>query len=225
MNTREYCKMIERNTYDNEVRMVEIQRKDNKSPLVSLKDSKFNLMFETFINNNYSYLVRKELIEKIGRISKKLNDENKQLIILSAWRNEILQKKKWHIEFDYIENKFRNRSFEEIIETVSKFFKLHGKSNYSSGGSVCALIYDLREKKVLDFGNNIGTKIDLGEKCYPYYPEIPIKAQENRKLLINLFLNEGFVCSINKFWHFHFGNVNWALAKGLKNSIYDTVYA
>jgi hypothetical protein len=41
---------------------------------------------------------------------------------------------------------------------------------------------------------------------------------------MNLFVNEGFTCSINKYWHFNFGNVDWAIEKGEKNSIYDTVY-
>jgi len=224
MNVQEYCNMIERNYYDNEMKVMNIQREDNESPLVSLKDTEYNLLFDPFINKNYAYSVRKELVEKIGRISKKLEEDNKQLIILSAWRSENQQKMKWHIEFDYIENKYKNKSFQEIIETVSKFYSLYEKSNYSSGGSVDALIYDLKENRVLDFGCNTGTKIDLGEKCYPYYPDISIEAKENRKLLMGLFLDEGFVCSINEFWHFHFGNVNWALAKGLKNSIYDTVY-
>jgi D-alanyl-D-alanine dipeptidase len=223
MNAQEYCKMIERNSLYNEERISNVGKKDINSPMVSLKDTNFNLLFEPFINKNYAYLVRKELVNKIERICKKLEDEGKQLIILSAWVSTNQQKKRWHIEFDYIEYKFRNKSFHEIIETVSKFFTLHGKSNYSSGGSVAALIYDSKEKTVLDFGSNTGGKIDLSEKCYPNHPGISIKAKENRELLLGLFLNEGFVSSINKFWLFHYGNKNWAVGKGLTNSIYDSV--
>jgi D-alanyl-D-alanine dipeptidase len=112
---------------------------------------------------------------------------------------------------------------EEIKENVSYFIAPPTKSLHATGGAVDALIYDLKNDSVMDFGTNDGLKIDLNDKCYPYHPFISPLAKRNRKLLINLFEDEDFVVDLKEYWHFDFGNAGWAIKKGKTNSIYGII--
>jgi len=188
-----------------------------------LKKSNFNLVFEPSIKKDYKYMVREAVYEKIGRISRLLDSENKKLIIRSAWRSFEHQRLLWEDKVESLQKEHPGKSFEEIIEIVSYFIAPPEKSLHATGGAVDALIYDLKNNCIMDFGTNDGYKIELNDKCYPYHPHISSKAKKNRKLLIDLFENEDFVVDIKEYWHFDFGDAAWALEKGEKFAIYDII--
>ena len=145
------------------------------------------------------------------------------LIIRSAWRSFAHQKLLWDNRVDVLKKKYPEKKPVEIRKITSYFFAREEKSLHATGGSVDALIYDSINEKVLDFGTNDGLKIELGRECYPYHPDISHEARNNRKLLIDLFENEDFVCDLKEYWHFDYGNVNWAISKEKKNAIYGIV--
>lgn len=72
-----YCKMVEKKEIQNKQLIPLTPIVDNKAPLVSLKETDFNLFFEPSIMENHKYLVREPIVEKIGRISSALAKENK----------------------------------------------------------------------------------------------------------------------------------------------------
>ena len=94
---------------------------------------------------------------------------------------------------------------------------------HATGGAVDALMYDVAEDCIVDFGTNDGLKIDLGRRCYPGHPGIPSEAARNREVMIGQFEKEGFVCDLKEFWHFDYGNVSWATRKGKKVAHYGIV--
>ena len=94
---------------------------------------------------------------------------------------------------------------------------------HSTGGAVDGLIYDLINDCVMDFGTNKGLSIDLNELCFPYHPDISTTAKSNRKLLIDLFEKEGFVCDNKEYWHFDYGNAVWAAKTEKKHAFYNVV--
>jgi D-alanyl-D-alanine dipeptidase len=59
--------------------------------------------------------------------------------------------------------------------------------------------------------------------CFPLHPGISSEAKKNRKILMDLFENEDFVCDLTEYWHFDYGNVVWALEKGRASAIYGVV--
>jgi len=189
----------------------------------SLRDTEFNLIYEPSIKENYRYLVREPIFEKIGRISRSLDEEDKRLIIRSVWRSFGHQKMLWDAGVKSHLKKHPNKSMEEIHEIVSYFIAPEKESTHTTGGAVDALIYDLKTDRVMDFGTNDGLKIDLNKKCYPYHPEITDEAKENRALLIGLFEGEDFVVDLKEYWHFDFGNAGWALEKGIGHVQYGIV--
>lgn len=168
-------------------------------------------------------MVRDVVAEKISRISKLLDSDNKKLIIRSVWRSFAHQKLIWDDKVASMRKEYPKKQLEEITEFVSYFIAPPSKSMHSTGGAVDALIYDLKNDCVMDFGTNDGLNIELNDKCYPYHPHIPLKAKENRKLLMHLFEEEDFVVDIKEYWHFDYGNAGWAVGKAKDHAIYGII--
>lgn len=225
MNAVEYCSIIEEKDVLHKKLESGIKIRDDQSALVSLKDIGLKLIYEPSFYKDYNYMVREAIVEKIDRISRSLEKEDKVLIIRSAWRSFEHQKLLWENNVKVFRKKHPEKSMEEIKQIVSYFVAPETKSTHSTGGAVDALIYDLKKDAVMDFGTNDGLKIDLGKECYPHHPDINYEAKRNRKLLIGLFEKEDFVCDLKEYWHFDYGNVGWAIEKGRNISIYGAIGA
>ena len=225
MTAKEYCELIERLDRFQKQLISTIIIKEDNSPLVSLKESGFNLVFEPSIKKDYKYLVREAVFEKIGRISKILDKKNKKLIIRSVWRSFAHQKLLRNRRIKIIEKEQPNKSKKEINKIVSYFIASEKKSMHSTGGAVDALIYDLKKDCVMDFGNNDGLHLELNKTCYPFHPDITPQVKNNRELLISLFDKEEFVVDPKEYWHFDYGNVIWAIEKGEKYAKYGIIKA
>jgi D-alanyl-D-alanine dipeptidase len=223
MSADEYCEMVERKHRRQQQRIPTIPIRDDDSPLISLLASGCELIFEPSISPNYKYLVRAAVYEKIVRISQLLSENGKVLIIRSAWRSFEHQQLLWNRNFAIAQNQYPKKDFDEIERIVLEFTAPKEKSMHATGGAVDALIYDSETDCVMDFGTNSGYKIDLNNKCYPWHPDISPEVKKNRRMLITLFENEGFVCDLREYWHFDYGNVIWAIEKGKELSIYDIV--
>ena len=225
VNAQEYCEIVEQKYRRHRQKLQTTLIKDDHSPLISLNESGFNLIFEPSIKKDYKYLVREAVFDKIGRISKRLDREDKTLIIRSAWRSFEHQRLLWESRVDSLKNEYPNRQIEEIEELVSYFIAPPDQSTHSTGGAVDALIFDLKNDCIMRFGTNDGLKINLNDKCYPYHPYITPEAKNNRKLLIGLFEKEDFVVDLKEYWHFDYGNVGWAIEKDKDHAIYGIIEA
>ena len=168
-------------------------------------------------------MVREAVYEKIGRISKHLDMEDKTLWLRSAWRSFEHQRLLWQVRVAQLQEEYPKKELEEIEELVSYFIAPPSKSMHATGGAVDALIYDLKHNAIMRFGTNDGFKITLNDKCYPYHPYITPEAKNDRKLLIGLFEAEDFVVDLKEYWHFDYGNISWAIDKGKKQAIYGIV--
>jgi D-alanyl-D-alanine dipeptidase len=223
MNTESYCRDVERKERLHKELISTIRIQDDHSPLISLKDLGFNLMFEPSMMKGYEYRAREAVCEKIGRISRRLTEQDKVLIIRSVWRSFAHQTQLWATKVAVMRKKFPRKDLKDIKETVSYFVASPKKSMHATGGAVDALIYDSQTDRVLDFGNNEGLTLELDETAYPYHPDISPEAKRNRQLLIQLFEKEDFVVDLREYWHFDYGNASWATQKGTECARYDVI--
>ncbi len=223
MNTESYCRDVEQKERLHKERLSKIRIQEDHSPLISLKDLGFNLMFEPSMKKDYQYRAREAVCEMIGRISQRLTEQDKVLIIRSVWRSFAHQAQLWAAKVAVMREKFPRKDLKDIEESVSHFIAPPKESMHATGGAVDALIYDLQTDRVLDFGNNKGLTLDLNETCYPYHPDISPAAKRNRQLLIQLFEAEDFVVDFREYWHFDYGNVSWATEKGEECARYGVI--
>ncbi|MEQ9405602.1 MAG: M15 family metallopeptidase [Cyclobacteriaceae bacterium] len=215
--------MVEKKDLNHKRLFPTVEIREDNSPMRSLRDAGFNLIYEPSIKKDYRYLVREPIFEKIGRISRVLDASDKQLIIRSVWRSFDHQRMLWENCVDSQRKKYPEMEMDEIHKIVSYFIAPPKESTHTTGGAVDALIFDLKTDQVMDFGTNDGLKIDLNKKCYPHHPEISNEAKENRALLIGLFEQEDFVVDLKEYWHFDYGNAGWALEKAKDYAIYGII--
>lgn len=121
VNAQEYCEMVEQKYRRHVQGLPTITIKEDHSPLISLSTSGFNLIFEPSIKYDYKYMVREAVFNKIGRISKRLDDEDKTLIIRSVWRSFEHQRLLWEERVDSLKKEYPKKETEEIEELVSYF--------------------------------------------------------------------------------------------------------
>jgi len=225
MTAQDYCERVERHYRRHQRLLPAMPIRDDNTKLISLANSGFSLIFEPSIQPNYQYLAREVVHEKIGRLSKQLENDGMMLIIRSAWRSFEHQKLLWEERIDLLKKKYPDREVEKIEKLVSYFVAPPNRSMHSTGGAIDALLYDMEKDCVMDFGTNDGLHIRLNDKCYPYHPHITPEAKRNRKILIELFEKENFVVDLKEYWHFDYGNASWALEKKKAHAIYGIVSA
>jgi len=223
VNAHEYCEKVEHDYRRHLQLLPGISIKEDHSPMLNLNESGFNLMFEPSSQQGYQFMVREAVYEKIGRISKHLDMEDKTLWLRSAWRSFEHQQLLWQERVASLQREYPKKELAEIEELVSYFIAPPNKSMHATGGAVDALIYDLKSDSIMRFGTNDGMKINLNDKCYPYHPYITPEAKNNRKLLIGLFEAEDFVVDLKEYWHFDYGNISWSIDKGKDHAIYGII--
>ena len=223
MNAQQYCEGVEREERLRKARYSTVTVREDQSPLIPLKETGFPLKFEPSMVVDYEYRVREAVCAKIGRISRKLEEQDKILVIRSVWRSFAHQLALWEDKAAVMRIDHSDRGEDEIHDIVSRFVAPPKESMHTTGGAVDALIYDTKTDRVMDFGNNVGLKLELDETCYPLHPDISTEARANRKLLMGLFEEEGFVVDCLEYWHFDFGNVSWAAASGQKVAQFGVV--
>ena len=103
MNTESYCRDVERKERLHKELFSTIRIQEDHSPLISLKDLGFNLMFEPSMKKDYKYRAREAVCEKIGRISRRLTEQDKVLIIRSVWRSFAHQSRLWNDNVDVMQ--------------------------------------------------------------------------------------------------------------------------
>lgn len=220
MNAHDYCVRVEQEDRLRRQKIPTVPIVDDKSLLVSLQVSGCDLVYEPSIVEDYRYLVREAVADKIKRISERLGRQDKQLIIRSVWRSFHHQKLLWDRRVATLQRQYPETRESEINQMAAYFIAPERKSMHSTGGAVDALVFDIKSDRVMDFGTNEGLDIELSRRCYVGHPDIPAHANTNRRLLIDLFEEEGFVCDPKEFWHFDYGNVVWAIATNETHAIY-----
>ena len=167
--------------------------------------------------------VRKTVYRKLINVSKKLKQINRKyrLMVVYGYREMKKQEQYFYKILEEEKNRFDNEI--ELYEYIHEKVAVPSVSGHPTGGAVDIAIYNEETDRILDFGTEI---LDFStNKCYYNNESISIEALKNRKLLRNLMLEEGFAPYDGEWWHFSFGDREWAFYykkdKALFNQIND----
>lgn len=159
-----------------------------------------------------------------------------KLVLFDVWRSNRCQQalfnilknrlKKFHPNFS---DKKLERQTRITVAPPAKDIK-NAPSPHNTGGAVDLAILD-NTGQLLDFGTPFD---DSTEKAQTNYFEKKLqkhkisssfekKIVQNRRLLYNILIHVGFSNYADEWWHFDFGNQNWAWRTKHKNAIYGTI--
>ena len=167
--------------------------------------------------------VRKSVYEKLVKVSKDLKEINKnyKIIVVYGFRDMKKQEKYFNEILEEVKDKFTDEI--EMYEYIHEKIAVPIVSGHPTGGAVDAAIYDDEQNKILDFGSEI---LDYSTTmCYYETDNISEEAKNNRKLLRNMMMSEGFAPYDGEWWHFSYGDKEWAFYYDKEKSLYNQVEA
>lgn len=167
--------------------------------------------------------VRKTIYEKLINVSKRLKKINKEykIIVVYGFRDMKKQEQYFNDILKEVEGKFQDKM--EMYEYIHEKIAVPSVSGHPTGGAVDAAIYDSTKNEILDFGSEI---LDYSTtQCYYENPNISEEAKNNRKILRKIMMEEGFAPYDGEWWHFSYGDKEWAFYYGHEKALYNQVEA
>jgi ATP phosphoribosyltransferase len=163
-------------------------------------------------NDAPNILVRKSVYKKLcdadRALKQKAGFKNCQIIVTYGYRSPAIQQKLW--DETYAEKKAENAdaSEEELREKTHRVIAYPSVAGHPTGGAVDVIIFDYKKGKFLDFGTDI---CDFKTKNVYYASDsISTTAKKNRKALRAVMCEQGFVPYDGEWWHFSYGDKEWA---------------
>ena len=167
--------------------------------------------------------VRKTVYKKLINVAKELKEmnENYKIIVVYGFRDMNKLEKYFNEILEEVKGKFEDKM--EMYEYIHEKIAVPDVSGHPTGGAVDAAIYDGKENRILDFGSEI---LDYSTtQCYYEAENISERAKSNRKILRKIMMKEGFAPYDGEWWHFSYGDKEWAFYYDKEKALYNQVDA
>lgn len=160
----------------------------------------------------------KDRLDKVDMVLKKIN-KNLQLVVAYGYRNlEIQQKYFDEQKKAYLEKETLVQQ-EDIDELIHRVIAVPTVAGHPTGGAVDVFIEDNRDGTRLDFGAPLFT-FD-SKDVYSFSPFVSNEAKQNRQLLRKVLMSQDFAPYDGEWWHFSFGDKEWAFYYKKPYAIYE----
>jgi D-alanyl-D-alanine dipeptidase len=190
---------------------------DNGEPLVKISDVCPGLIYK--LDGNRIAYARKTVAEMLKK-AKRYLPEGITFVVRDAWREKTRQEG----VLKHFTKKFATENPDwdkkRIMEEVYKFAAPADGSEAS--GHLCGASLDLR---LIRNGRRLpmkSGKLTYQENAKSHQPKLPKYIQKNRMMMYDALKKAGFANVDNEYWHWCYGDVEWATKTGSKIAIYGT---
>lgn len=197
----------------------------NKEPLIDVRhyDSSIITRYEKKDMLRYAgerIYVREMVARKLMAANKTLAKKGKfRFKVIYGYRHPEVQKKYFEQRRRILHRSHPSLNDKELDILTHNFIAVPSVAGHPTGGAIDITIVD-------EFGNDLdmGTKIaDFKdtEKIKTFTKLISNKQKKNRLLLHDILIKEGFAPFYGEWWHFSYGDREWACFYKKKKSIYS----
>jgi ATP phosphoribosyltransferase len=205
-------------TYANLTTVTVLDIATDAEPFVTLPSfgngviGKYVVKFDIEKRQSQNIVLRKSVYDKLQNVDAALKRQkgckNYQLVVAYGYRSVDIQQQLFNQEREKIEQEFPSLDENEIVETVHRRVAVPSVAGFPTGGALDVTIYDYAGERFLDFGTEVRdfTTRDA------YYDSAFITAEQknNRLLLRKVMTAEGFAPYNGEWWHFSYGDKEWA---------------
>lgn len=162
--------------------------------------------------------VRQNVAERLGQASLLLADRAKgaQLQVVYGYRALSIQKRLFQKFYDQFSEQY---SGDELIEQTHRLIAQPTVAGHPTGGAVDIQI--IRDRQPLDFGTTIW---EFVPDSYTFSPFVSEAAGANRQLLRRIMVDSGFAPFDGEWWHFSYGDKEWAKYYDRDFALYEQVH-
>lgn len=170
-------------------------------------------------------VVRDSIAQKLANANKRLMDKYPHLSLKVVYGYRPLE-----VQTDLFEQvmqkvKLSGKKFESelaLFEEIHKSIAVPSTAGHPAGAAVDITIFNRESNDNLDMGSRIDDFDD--EVMMTWFAEGLKKNQmRNRELLLRIMLAEQFAPFWGEWWHYSFGDREWAVYYGKKKAIFDTI--
>lgn len=209
---------------------------ENNDKLVALEESKYikiipiweevldpfeGKAYQAYIKKHpkYTHIYMRSKVKDMLLEAAKNLPENWQLVVRAAHRPLEVQQHLFNALCADIEEQNPKLSKEEILNQARDFVSDPSQKvpPHSSGAAVDVDVIDNKTGKLVDFGCEVNTS---DETAFIHTKSISKRAQKNRQILLVTMLCSGFASLYTEWWHYSYGDQNWASFYGEKKAIY-----
>lgn len=163
--------------------------------------------------------VRSTVRDKLISVDRIIRSENPSLRLMVTYGYRSLE----------VQEKYFNKKKQEmsempvpegssIEEEVHRLIAVPSVAGHPTGGAVDVVIVDINSGLPIDFGSQI---YDFDTKdTYTFSPYISQEGKNNRMLLRKAMMDQGFAPYDGEWWHFSFGDKEWAFYYKKDSAIY-----
>ncbi|MBQ7221327.1 MAG: M15 family metallopeptidase [Synergistaceae bacterium] len=167
--------------------------------------------------------LREGVYERLIAAAESLPD-NLRLVVWDGWRSYELQSELYRILLERIMSQGIPEA--EARRRASVFVAIPSRepesvSGHLTGGAVDLTIADMRGH-YLDMGGSFDETAEHSRTDY-YEGTDSITARDNRRLLVKTMESAGFSNYASEWWHYDFGNRQWAEKTGAANAFYGYI--
>jgi D-alanyl-D-alanine dipeptidase len=175
-----------------------------------------------FLNTSFSddFRLRLEVYNMLKKAQAHL-PEGCFFMIYEAYRPLSRQKKLWDMATDHVKAEYPDASEKEQRDMVETFVADPFNGIGSGHQACCAIDVSLCDEN--------GREFDMGTACQEISPLSPTlsegvseEAKAHRKILVEALEKEGLINYPSEWWHFSYGDHQWAYLLNKTEAIYGT---
>lgn len=165
------------------------------------------------ISGNAIY-VRQGVKKRLNEVTKSLNKNGYTLQVVYGYRSLDIQQRLYDQHYAALQTTYRD--VDELIEATHQYIAVPDVAGHPTGGAVDVQI--IKDGAPLDFGTKIW---EFCDDSMTYTANISSLAKKNRHLLRSLMMSQGFAPFDGEWWHFSYGDKEWATYYSQPHAIYS----
>lgn len=154
------------------------------------------------------------MLFKANQLLVKVNPKYK-LEIVYGYRALAIQELLYNQFKQKLQDKFSGK---QLIEAIHRYIAVPSVSGHPTGGAIDIQI--IMDESPINFGTKIW---QFSPSSYTYSPFVSKCGQSNRLLLKSIMLAVGFAPFDGEWWHFSYGDKEWAKYYKQSYAIYDQI--
>lgn len=210
-------------TYDE---MASAEQGASQEPLVDVRKYDPSIVSEHEKSDMQVYtgeaiLVRDTVAKKLAEVNKQLrNANNLRLRIVYGFRHPKVQEKYFRKRKEVLRRENPSMSEYDLMRLVHDFVAVPDVAGHPMGAAVDLTLVDDSNNPV-DMGNAISDYSD--PDIIKTFAEVTSEQASYRKILHDAMIAQGFAPFYGEWWHFSYGDREWATFYGTKKAIYGPI--
>jgi D-alanyl-D-alanine dipeptidase len=162
--------------------------------------------------------VREEVARMLADANSRLRLAGLNLIVGYGYRAPAVQERYWNTSLDNVRQEHPDWSQEQVEEEADRHAADPKVAGHITGGCVDVTIG--RGDQPLDMGVGLDDFTASGSLIKTFGEGVTAEQMSNRMLLYQVMTEAGFMPFFAEYWHFMYGDREWACLSGLDTSLY-----